>query len=369
MKDVTALSREQLFCVVFMSVIGNIVYIHTWVYDDVGRAAWVASFIGILPVIPPAVLLLRLGRNVSRGTLPDIIGAGLGKFAAAAASLAYFTVTVGLAATHIAMFTELINTFFLQYTPPWFLVLDIVVMGALFASGSLTTLARWLEVMAVLGVVNYFATFIVAVPTNFHVEYILPVFAPSAAGMCKSVLFYTGNAAETLLVLTMAVGFVESPEKKAKCVAYGVVTAAAVFSLAIMVINAMMSPELAKRIAFGGVNAARLIRVGDFVQGLEVFILMAYQLIAICRVALLVWCAWTALRRLAGGKAPRVLLLMTSGVLLVAALAIGSYNEAYGLSVLAAWYLTLPLALLLLLLGALGARRLRNRLKGAESGQ
>jgi spore germination protein (amino acid permease) len=367
MKEKEFLSKEQIFCIAFMSAIGNIVYIHTWVYDDAGRAVWVASFIGILAVIPLIALLLRLGRHYGSGTLLDIISVGLGKFAAVAASLVYFVVSVGLAATHVTMFTALINTFFLLYTPPWLIMLELAAMGALFAGGRLTTLSRLLEVMAVLGVVNYFVTFIAAIPSNFHTEYVLPIFVTTVAGFTKSVYFFAGNAAETLLVLSILIGFIQSPEKKVKNAAWGILAGGVVFSLAILIINAVMSPELSKRIAFGGVNAARLLQVGDFLQGLEVFILMTYQLIAVCRLALFIYCAWTALKRMLGGKIPAVLLGITSAALFGAALMVGSYNRAYGLAVLAATYVSLPLAFLLIVLAAIGVGIHRSRFDSLKS--
>jgi hypothetical protein len=238
-------------------------------------------------------------------------------------------------------------------------------MGALFAGGRLMTLVRWIELLAVLGVINYFTTFIIGIPTSFNIEYIVPIFDRSLTDILKAAYFIAGNAAEALLMLAVLVGFTPAPETKIKSVAWGIAVAGVVFSLAILIINGMLSPELAKRIAYGGVNAAYLVQVENYLQGLEIFILMAYQLIAVSRVTLLTFCVWTVLKRLLNGKIPVILLLFTAAALLGTALMVVSYNKAYGLAVFAATYLTLPFSALLILLAALGMLFHNERFGGA----
>lgn len=361
MKDKTVLTREEVLLITFMGVIGNVVYIHTWIDDETDRSAWFAGMVGILLIIPLAVIILFLGKFKPKGTLINIIEDGLGKIPAALICLAYFSIVVLIASTHLTMFTSLINTFFLPLTPAWAVMGSLVIMAFIISSGKLQNFAHFMEVLAVLGILNYFMTFMFCFQKNFHTEYIYPIFDTTIYGFIKGCLFISGTSSETLLILMILVRSIPEPNKHLNWVVKGIALASVVFPLAIFIIVAIMSPELAKRIAFGGVNAARLIEVSKYIQGLEVFILIAYQLIAIAELSMCLYCAWTAVKDLCNNKMPKILLTIAAVSILVFALWIRSYSKAYSIAVFAANYVILPFSLLVIILSAVSVKL--NKLK------
>src|ERR1035437_7842245 len=119
MQEDIIITREQVFFLVCMAALGNIVYSHTWIDNDTDRAAWVAALIGMLLVIPFAVWILYLGKNYPRGTIFDILEAGLGKMTCTVISIIYILINIAVAVAMLNMFAELIKTFFNMYTPSW----------------------------------------------------------------------------------------------------------------------------------------------------------------------------------------------------------------------------------------------------------
>jgi spore germination protein KB len=136
MQENIKVTREQVIFLVFMATLGNIVYTHTWIDYDTDRAAWVASFIGILLVIPFASWILHLGRNYPGNTIFDIIETGLGKLTCAVVGIIYILINIAVVVAMLNMFTQLIKTFFNIYTPVW-------VIMFFFGVGSYSLYKQW----------------------------------------------------------------------------------------------------------------------------------------------------------------------------------------------------------------------------------
>ncbi len=347
------LTREQVILLTFICVLGNIVYSHTYIDDYVDRAAWVSSLFGILLIIPFAVWIFQLGKFYPQGTVFDILETGLGKFVAKAMSILFIFINIAVAVAQINMFTQMLNVFFLPFTPVGITMFLLILLGVIFANGGIQSFARLAELLAVLGVFNFLACFIFAFPNFFHMEYVIPIFTTPLTGFFRGTIYMIGGASECLLILMILVRYVPDPAKHYMWVVRGIALGAVIFSSAIFIITGMMSSELAKGIAFGGVNAARLIKVGDFLQGLEVFIFATYQYIAIGKITLSMYCAWTS-AKIIYNKRPLLLLLIIAMMIYIPTVWLSSYNKAYLLAAMLANYIILPFCIVTLLLASIG---------------
>lgn len=355
------LTREQIFFLSFIGTLGNIVYSHTWIDNNTDRSAWVAAFLGILLIIPFAIWIFYLGKFYPKGNIFDILESGLGKLTSKFFSVLFILINIAVAVAQLNMFTEMLNVFFLQYTPPWVIMLFLILIGVLFVYGGIHVFGRLTEILGVLGLINYFAAFVFAFPKFFRIEYIYPVFDTSLWGFLKGTIFMTGGAAECLLILMIIVRYIPEPAKHYWWVIKGIAFSAVIFSLAIFVIIGMLSPELAKRIAFGGVNAAKIIQIGNYIQGLEVFIFGTYQFIAIGKITLSMYCAWISAQKIFNGKKPLLLLFITTLMFLAPSVYLSSYNTAYFIAVALANYIILPFSVLVLLLASISVIIINKR--------
>lgn len=361
MQEHIKLTREQVIFLCFLGVIGNIVYIHTWIDDFTDRAAWVAAFSGVMLLIPLAIWIFYLGKFYPQGTIFDILESGLGKIASKTLRLVFILVNIAVAVAQLNMFTQMLNVFFLQYTPAWVIMLVLTMIGVLFANGGIQSFGRLAVILGVLGILNFFAAFIFAFPNFVHLEYIVPVFDTSLIGFIKGTVFVTGGTAECLLLLMIIVSYVPDPGKHYMWAVKGIALSAVVLSSAILIIIALMSPELAKRIAFGGVNAARLIQVGTFIQGLEIFILASYQFIAIGKITSTMYCSWISGTKIITGKKPFLQLVIIALIILIPSVWLTSYNKAYFLAVALGSYIILPFSLVILLLASISVVIINKR--------
>ncbi|BBB91485.1 MAG TPA: GerAB/ArcD/ProY family transporter [Methylomusa anaerophila] len=351
MRENIQLTREQTFFLLIIGTIGNMVYSHTWIDNDTDRAAWLAAFAGILLLIPFAAWILYLGKHQPGGTVFDILEAGLGKISCVLVGVPYILINIAVAVAMLNMFTELIKAFFLIFTPHWIVMLVLLLLPVILLSNGFQALARTVELLSVLGLLNYFFSFAFAFPKYIHMEYVIPVFDTSLLGFVKGALFMTGTASECLLLLMIIVGYIPTPGKRYLWIVTGLAACAVIFSSAILAIMAIMSPELAKRIAFGGLNAAKLIQVGEFIRGLEVFIFGTYQFIAIGKTTLCLYCAWTLAKKMFNNWKPKFLLAVTALMIFAPAVWLNSYNKGYELAVILG-YVVLPFSIFVLLLAS-----------------
>lgn len=352
MPDNIKITREQVIFLIFMSTLGNMVYSHIWIDDAADRAAWLVAFAGILLNIPLAAGMFYLGKYHPQKTLFDMLEDGLGKIPGILLGLLYITINIAVAVTMLNLFTQLLKTFFIMFTPSWIIMLFIVAIAVLFCSGAFKSFARTVEMLTVLGLLNYFVSFAHAFPTYIHTEYMFPIFDTPWPGLIKGALFIAGAASECLLLVMIMVAYIPDPGKHYMWAVYGLGAAAPVFSSAILFIMAMLSPELAKRIAFGGVNAAKIIQIGDFLQGLEVFIFGTYQFLAIGKTTVCLYCSWTAVKKICNNWQPRLLLLGSALMIFAPAVWLNSYNKAFQLATWLGGYVLLPFSVIMLLLAA-----------------
>jgi hypothetical protein len=219
----------------------------------------------------------------------------------------------------------------------------------MFILGGFTAFARLVEALTVLALLNYSLSFIFAFPGNFNIPYILPVFDTSLLGFLEGTIFIAGQAAECLLLLMIIIRLIPDPFKHYKWVSYGIAVSGIIFAFAVLVIIAMLSPELAKRIAFGGVNAAKLLQIGDYVRGFETFIFGTYDFIAVGKISLSLYCSWMAIQKVFGNKRNQLQLYSAALLIIVPTLLLNSYNKAYFIAVFLGRYVTLPFAVFILL--------------------
>ena len=366
MQENINLTREHVIFLAFMGIVGNIVYTHTWIDDYTDRAAWVASLVGILLVIPFAIWIFYLGKFYPKCTVFDILETGFGKFPFWTVSVIYILINIAIAVAHLNLITQMINAYFLQHTPAWVIMFFLLVIGIMFANGGIKEFARLVEILVILGLINYFSAFIFSYPKFFHIEYIIPIFDTSLNGFIKGTIFITGGASECLLLFMVLVRLIPDPAKHYMWIVIGIGLSSIIFSSAIMIILAMMSPELAERIAFGGVNASSLIRIGDFIQGLELFIFGTYQFIAIGKTTMSMYCAWTSAKKMFNIKNPLLLLLIIALMIFVPSVWLSSYNKAYFLAVFLGNYVILPFSIFILLLTSLSIV-IKNKRAGSAS--
>ena len=364
MESTVKLTREQVIWLIFASACGNIVYNFTWVVAVVNRPYWLATFIGVLLNIPFVIWTMYLGKYYQGRTIFDILGNTLGKFICSIIIIAYISLNIAIAACMLNMYVSTIKVFFLQYTPPWVLMLFLVAMGAAFAGSGITILGRLLEMLVILFIFNFFSGFFLSFIRVFKIENITPIFDTTLLGFAKGMLITAGNISECLLFLMITAGSIPDPQKHYIWAVKGLTYWAVVLSFAIFIMGGMISPELLMRIAQAGVAVSRIIQIGEFIRGMEVLILITYQLFAIMKVSLCIYSSWVSAQKLLSLRNNKLHLIFVSIAVFSLSIWMNSFNTGYFLSLFLGTYIILPFAIFILLLTTL-CIFIKNRNKGS----
>ncbi|NLD48064.1 MAG: GerAB/ArcD/ProY family transporter [Clostridiaceae bacterium] len=355
------LTREQIYFFTYLGIIGNIVYTHTWIDNDANRSAWVATFIGILLLIPFVLWTLYLGKFSPESTIFDIIRDSIGKFPSCILCFIFIAINICVAATQLTMFTEMLKVFVLQNTPPIVIIAIMIIIAFIVVNSDITVIGRLVEILTVIALLNYFSSFAFAFPKMINIKYIFPIFDTSLLGVINGIAFTTGTTSELLLILMMIVCNIPEPFKHRNWVISGIFSSAVVFSLAILIIMAMLSPELAKRIAFGGVNSARLITLGSSITGLEIFVIGTYQIIALGKTIMSMYCCWISFKRIFGERKTRLQLALAALVLAIPSILLKSYNSSYFIAVFLGRFIILPFLISVLILASIGIKIMKKK--------
>lgn len=353
MNEPYKVTREQAILMVCASGFSNIVFTFTWVTKITGKPFWIAVFLGVLANIPLGIWIFCLGKHFKGGTVFDILEKGLGRLICGVTAFIYIIINIVIGICMLNLFTETVKLYFLERTPVWVIMLIILFMCALFTNSGLQAFGKLIELLIVLCVINYFVAFSVTFANEFKIEYILPVFDISWPRFAEGVLFTAGSVADGLLFLLVMTGSVPDPHKHYMWVAKGFTYWAFILSLAILLMAGTVSTEILSRVGQAGITVGRVLQFGEFIRGMEVFMLMTYQYIAIERTIMVLYGCWMSSQKLIHIKKPWVLLVLISIIIFIGAVWVNSYNTGYFISVFLGYYIVLPFAVFILLLASL----------------
>lgn len=361
MKNEGVISKGQAACLAYGCANGNIVYIFTWVAATAGRSFWVAVLIGVLINIPFAVWILKLGKNKPGCTVFDILEEGLGKFICKIIIMIYLVINIITVVCMLNMFTGTVMVYFLENTPSWVLLFFLMLICVPFVKSGIKGFAYLIEILVVLYTINYFVAFSASFINSFKMEYITPIFDTSYSQFAKGVLISAGSNAECLLFFMIMVGSTPQTPQHYKSVAKGLLTLAVILTFAVFLEEGVLSQELLSNAAHAGISVSRTIQISSFIQGLEIFVLMTYQYIAIVKITIILYSCWVASKKLFNVQKGTPLLILTALLILGASVWSDSFNSNYFLALFLGSYVNLPFVIFVLILATISATIIKKR--------
>ena len=125
--------------------------------------------------------------------------------------------------------------------------------------------------------------------------------------------------------------------------------------------------EMLMRTASVGVEISRAIFIGDFLRGLELFILATYILIATLRLSLYLYCTWIPFKKSINRRYSFIILLLISLIIVIPSIKLNSYNKAFFASVFMDYYVISPFIVLVIIAASLGTY-IKNKNSGSDNG-
>lgn len=362
--DYDKFTREQVLFITFIGICGNMSHTFTWSYYLAERSGWVVFGIGILLQIPFVMGILYICRNYAGYTIFDIIGESFGKFLYIIIVLIYSIITIALGIFILNMFVGSVKIYFLPLTPSWIPMLFIIFMAILLVNNRTLLFGRIFELLSTWFIINYFAGFSLSFVKKFKIENVIPIFDISLLKFAKGILFSMGNASEILLLIMVMVVHIPAAYEHWRWVIRGIIVTCFILTIAIFIMEGVSGYELLSRNGEPGIDVSRAIYIGDFIRGLEVFILATYQLITILKVSLYIYGIWIPIRKLFNKKYSTIILFLIALLIFLPSAWLNSSNTAYFLSIFTTSFIVLPFAIIVMMLACLGICIIKKRSGG-----
>lgn len=353
-------TREQIIFLTFASGCSVMGFNGTWVAYLAGRSGGFASIIGIILTIPFIVFALYLSSSYPEHSVFEIIDISFGKpvYIIIVAINAIINIILGIVVLNL--FTQMIKTYFLQMTPAWAIMLMVIIMAFLFVNNKIMLLGRTVELLTVWYIINYFTGFTFGLIKEFDFKNIYPIFDTTMLKFGGAVFFSLGAASTIILFVLVMVKHIPQTKDNRKSIIKGIGFWAFIFSLAVFIMQGISGAELLGRVSYAGVEISRAIYFGDFIRGLELFILATYQLICTIGVTIYLYCAWIPVKKLFKEKYSVILIVLISIVMLVPAVKLNSYNKAFFISLFMNYYIVLPFVVIVLIIAFIGVHKMKK---------
>ncbi|MBV7271402.1 GerAB/ArcD/ProY family transporter [Clostridiaceae bacterium UIB06] len=362
--DYNKFTREQVLFLTFAAGCSNMAYTFTWAVYLSKRSSWIVLAIGIMMIIPFAVGILYLCKNYTGYTIFDIIDEGFGRLLYIMVILFYSLITIALGAYILNMFVGSVKVYFLPHTPSWILMLFLVFMSFLFVNNRTLLFGRAVELLTIWYIFNYFIGFSLSFVKEFKIENVIPIFDTTLSEFGEGIFFSMGAASEILLATMVMVAHIPAPYEHRKWIVRGITLWAFILALAVFIMQGISGYEMLSRTTEAGIGVSRAIYIGDFVRGLEVFILATYQLITILKISLYIYGIWIPIKKLFNQKYSTVILVVITLLIFIPSVWLNSSNSAYFFSIFASYFVILPFVIIVMLLAWLGIRIIKRRSGG-----
>lgn len=359
--DNNKFTREQVFILTYVGGCGNMVYTFTWNIYLTGRSQWITAAIGILLTIPIYISIAQVCSKYPGYTIFDIIEAGLGKIVTLLLFIGYSIINIALGVFQINMFTGSVKMYFLQLTPTWIIMLFVVFLGTLYVNNSISLFGRTIEILTILYILNYFIGFFMSFTKGFYMENITPIFDTTLLKFCEGTFFSLGATSENLILIFVMVSHIPNLNKHKKWVVKGICFWCFILSLAVFLLQGISGCESLLRISSAGIGISIILFWGDYIRGLEVFILVTYQIMVIVKIAVYIYAIWIPIQKRIKQRYSRFLPPIIALFMFISSIMLNSLNKAYFLSVYSSYFILLPFIVIVIFFAYLSNFVLKKR--------
>lgn len=326
----------------------------TWAVYLCGRSGWIALAIGILLTIPFIITILYLSKKYPENTIFDIISIKFGKPLYIILIIFNTLINIILAVTILNLLCGIVKVYFLLLMPVWVIMLLNITIAFLFVNNKPLLFGRTVELLAIWFVINYFAGFSLSFVKEFDFKNIYPIFDTTLSKFGEGVFFSFCSASEIILFIIVMVGNMPQTNGNKKSILKGIMLWASVLTLAVFIMQGISGTEILLRTSSVGVEVSRSIYFGDFLRGLELFILATYQLICILKLSIYLYCSWIPIKKILHEKYSFITLFLVSLIILVLSIKLNSTNKAFFISIFMDYYIISPFTLIVLIIAFLG---------------
>ena len=361
MKEV--ISHRQAVSLLTVFLLGSSIIIG--VSSEAGQDSWISQLLSSAMAIPVVMIYARLIRLFPGKNIFEMLNALFGKIWGKALSLLMTWYALHLGALVVNNFAGFIKTVTMPETPLLPIMLLFVLVAVFMIKSGIETLGKWtLIVLPIVMSVVLFTTILSLRQMDF--TNILPVFSHGlgdiTATAYKSLTF---PYAETVIFLCAA-DAVRKTDSPYRIYLYGLLLCTSAKVIIILRNIELIGPALMQALYFPSFVAARLIKIGDFLQRIEGTISMIFILAGTAKTSVCVLAAAKGTAALFNIKSYRQLVVPVALlVLAVSAIAFENMMEMFGFMMYYQYY-AMPFQFGIPIVLWITAELKKERIKNAE---
>jgi spore germination protein KB len=286
------ITNNQLFMLIFMFAIGNslLMYVHS-VIHAAKQDAWISCLIALVPGLAISLIAIKTGLYNPELTFLHNCRKLLGKWAGTAVVVVYLVQWVTMLGNIVTFASDFIIILLLEQTPNWVFVLSLLLLSAyaVIADG-IRSLGRLSELYGIVSLFGLLMLILMLIP-HIRMQNMLPIYEDNGMGVIvRAAIYPLVFKAEAVWLLAIA-SFIEKPDKAVKTVFWGKLTAFVVGTLNLLFVILVLSPEVASLQLYPAFDMVSLISVMNFVQNLEIILVLAWLMSVFIRMSVYLFLA------------------------------------------------------------------------------
>jgi len=303
--------KEAIFLVITF-VIGSSLIVG--VGGSADNDAWIAVIVGIIMVIPMLLVYSRILSLFQGKDLFDILNITLGKTIGKIVSILYILYAFHLGALVLRNFGEFVNTVAMPETPMIVILLSMVLISIIAVSLGIEVMGRTTTYFLPILILILAAVQLLAIP-QLNLNYIKPILGNGLTPVLKGGFSaFSFPFAETVLFIGV---FSSLKTKKSPFKVYFWGISIAAFIIFFTTIrNISLIGNMLSSFYFPSYQAVSMIRVGDFIERIEVSVAGVFIFGAFIKSSICLLVACTGIGKMFGLKDYRSIVIQT-GLLMV----------------------------------------------------
>ncbi|MCM1564373.1 MAG: GerAB/ArcD/ProY family transporter [Dehalobacter sp.] len=316
-----------------------------------GRAAGVAVSAGMIVLLPLTLWSLWLGNSLLGHTILEILEINAGKIIGKMIEIVYIILSIAASSLMLRSLSGLLQIFILPDTPILVLSLLILVLPVLMARDGIEGLGRMSEIIWLVVMVIYIPGIGFALIGQLNLELFTPIFDRGLKALAEGTYLSAAYFSIFILFLFVITAALPRPADHYRFMFKALLVFTPLMATEVVLpAIGTFGAEQAGSLSEIGLSVAKSASLGRFIQGLDIFIVVAYILVTMMNIGMCMYCGWTASIRIFNNWKPNLWLIVNTCLILFLSISIHSFNESVLLSELLSIYGIFPFAFFVLLL-------------------
>ncbi len=273
MKNKEYISPVQFYFIVAGFILGTAIILSTGI-DIAGKDIWISHLIAMSASIIILLMMFFIVQKNPDKEISEIFDKLFGRIISKLLLIIYFIFSLLLAGLVIDNVGEFMYLMVLQNTHEWIFILTITIICGYILSKGIEVVSRCVEIIILFSLSSFIFIFLLLM-MNANVGDLLPIFSKNASDIFKSSIIIGSYPYCEIVILFFVIPNIKTEDRPRalKSGILGIVTATCILMILDILIIVILGEKEAARMLFATYEITKMIRVGDFVERIELIIL------------------------------------------------------------------------------------------------